>query len=395
MRLLMYSQDGMGLGHLRRSRNIAQEVLAREPDANVLILADAPEAPFFSPLRGLDYLKLPTIVKTGSTAWQNGSLSLAVQETVALRAQVMLQVYHQFRPDTVLIDHMPVGALGELKPLLDSAGPGHVRPRFFLGLRDILDAPEVIRQAWTGLGAYDYLPQYEEVFIYGCRDIYDAELAYRLSPPARQVTYCGYVASRPQTAPPEEESGDPFILVTGGGGHDAFPLLEAFLEALPLLWQHTRVRAVVLTGPNMPAADRAALAARSGSAPVQILGSGDTRALLSRASAVVTMAGYNTICEVLQARKKALVVPRAGPSAEQRMRSQLLAQRGLARVVDPDALTPDYLALELMRLLLDEAIPNVRHIPAMDGAARAAARITGVATAPAPDPTALALTAGE
>ncbi|HEX2186538.1 MAG TPA: glycosyltransferase [Chloroflexota bacterium] len=395
MRLLMYSQDGMGLGHLRRSRNIAQEVLAREPDANVLILSDAPEAPFFSPLRGLDYLKLPTIVKTGSTAWRNGSLSLAVQETVALRAQVMLQVYHQFRPDAVLVDHMPVGALGELKPLLESAGPGQVRPRFFLGLRDILDAPEVIRQVWTGLGAYDYLPLYEEVFIYGCRDIYDADLAYRLSPPARQVTYCDYVASRSQAAPPEEESGDPFILVTGGGGHDAFPLLKAFLEALPLLWQHARVRAVVLTGPNMPAADRAALAARSGSAPVQLLASGDTRALLRRASAVVTMAGYNTICELLQARKKALVVPRAGPSAEQRMRSQLLAQRGLARVVDPDALTPDRLALELMRLLLDEAIPDVRHIPAMDGAARAAARITGVDTAPAPDLTAFALTARE
>ena len=56
MRLLVYSQDGMGLGHLRRTGNIAQEVLARVPDANVLILADSRATPIFPPHPGIDYL---------------------------------------------------------------------------------------------------------------------------------------------------------------------------------------------------------------------------------------------------------------------------------------------------------------------------------------------------
>jgi predicted glycosyltransferase len=62
------------------------------------------------------------------------------------------------------------------------------------------------------------------------------------------------------------------------------------------------------------------------------------------------MAGYNTLAEVLRLGHKALVVPRAGPSAEQQMRCRLLAQRNLIDVLYPGQLSPQTLA---ERLLLD------------------------------------------
>nr|NIV75089.1 glycosyltransferase [Gammaproteobacteria bacterium]NIW86411.1 glycosyltransferase [Gammaproteobacteria bacterium] len=77
----------------------------------------------------------------------------------------------------------------------------------------------------------------------------------------------------------------------------------------------------------------------------------DVLELLGRASAVVTMAGYNSLCEVLAARKKALVVPRAGPSQEQRIRCQLFSERNLIRVLDPNDLEPARMAQELEALL--------------------------------------------
>ena len=110
-RLLIYSQDGMGLGHLRRTRNIAREVLTWKPGC-ILILADSPVVPFFSPLGGVDYLKLPTIIKTGDVTWQSSILPLNISETVNLRAKVIRQVFREFKPDVVLVDHMPVGAWG-------------------------------------------------------------------------------------------------------------------------------------------------------------------------------------------------------------------------------------------------------------------------------------------
>jgi predicted glycosyltransferase len=375
-RLLMYSQDGMGLGHLRRSSNIAHEVLERTGESEVLILADSPATRIFAPRRGIDVLKLPTIVKAGSaswksTNWRTGSLSIDVAQLVALRAHVILQVFRAFQPHAFLIDHMPVGALGELKPTLDFALHHPARCRLYLGLRDILDTPAVIRRAWTELGAYDYLDAFDAVMIYGNRDIYDSAAAYRLLPQARRIVYCDYVAPRSQHVLADNSSHDPFILFTGGGGADAFPLADNFLRALPLISFKSRMGALVLTGPNMPPEERAALEARAVPG-VRIEGDREIRdEWFQRASAVVTMGGYNSLCEVLKWRKKALVVPRPGPSAEQGTRSRLFAERGLVRVLEPGDLCPERLAEELGRLLGD-GLPDPANIPTLHGAHRAA-----------------------
>lgn len=381
MRLLVYSQDGLGLGHLRRTGNIAQEVLARVPDANVLILADSRATPVFPPHPGIDYLKLPTLVKTGRSSshpasWRGSTLPLDVRETVHLRSQVILQTYEAFRPDVVLVDHMPVGALGELKALLDRAKSHPSRARLFLGLRDVLDAPEVIREAWLELGAYAYLSHYDGVLIYGCREIFDAESAYEIGLHAQKVVFCHYVApvhrAVPRLLPPPGSADGAFLLVMGGGGGDAFPLAMTFLAALPRLLERLRVRAVILTGPNMPREKRDALARASVGLPVEVEGSSeDVATLLAQASAVITMAGYNSLCEVLASHKKALVVPRGGPSAEQRIRSHLFSERRLIRVLDPDELEPERLAQELVALLEDELCDPASLVP-LDGAQRAA-----------------------
>ena len=82
MRLLMYSQDSMGLGHLRRNRNLAAAVLERTPDASVLVVADSPATPFFAPVPGVDYLKLPTIVKTGDAEWKTASRNVDASRSI-------------------------------------------------------------------------------------------------------------------------------------------------------------------------------------------------------------------------------------------------------------------------------------------------------------------------
>ncbi|MBI4312069.1 MAG: hypothetical protein HY681_09840 [Chloroflexi bacterium] len=369
----MYSQDGFGLGHYRRTCNIAEEILALEPGARILAVVDTPAVSSFPPVTGMERLKLPTIVKTGSKTWRCADSLSGIEDAVGLRSQMLLQAFCDFSPDMVVVDHMPTGALGELKPLLDRASQTRGRPKLFLGLRDILDAPEVIRSVWSQQGAYDYLQVYDSVLIYGCRSLYDAELAYRLTPGSQRVVYCNYVAPRDIPRSPDASPEKPFILVMGGGGWDAYSLGQSFMDAAPHLLRELDFRALVLTGPNMPFSQRQALESRAAGYPVQVQGSTqDTSPLLEQASAVVTMAGYNSLVEILQWRKKALVVPRAGPSAEQRMRSRLFAVHSLVRMLDPDDLTPRRLAAELARLLEADAVPNAAAIPPLDGAERAA-----------------------
>jgi predicted glycosyltransferase len=76
----------------------------------------------------------------------------------------------------------------------------------------------------------------------------------------------------------------------------------------------------------------------------------DSMSVMGAADLVVCMAGYNTLAEVLQLGRKALVVPRAGPSAEQQMRCRLFEQHNLIDVLYPAQLSPQTLA---ERLLLD------------------------------------------
>jgi predicted glycosyltransferase len=317
--------------------------------------------------------------------WCSGALPLDIAAMVKLRAKLLLDTFVEFRPDVVLVDHMPVGALGELKPLLERATRGRRRPRLLLGLRDILDAPEVIRSVWHDLGAYEYLDLYEAVLVYGCREIYDAGSAYDLTRHARGLLYCNYVTSAsPADLVAAPRPSQPLVLVMGGGGADAFPLLETFLDSLPLVLKDLSLNCLVLTGPNMSRADREALNLRASQYPVRILpGLPDASTPIQAASAIVTMAGYNSLCETLQARKRALVVPRRGPSAEQRIRSEIFSERRLVMTLDPDNLTPDRMAAKVKRLVSDDGnMPDPANLPPLDGARRAASVVLGAADLP-------------
>lgn len=376
-RLLFYCQDGAGLGHLRRALNIGREVLARETRCAVLVIGDSPAIPLLTPPPGMDFVKLPTVVRTGPGDWRTRSLALDVDRTLRLRAGLIAEAFSEFRPDAVLVDHMPLGAQGELRPMLERAvkAPG---VRLYLGLRDVLDAPDVIRRVWRELGAYDYLPAYEAVLVYGCKHVYDVGAAYGLTGYTRRLAYCTY-ATEIQRARRQLPATQPVVVATGGGGDDAFPLLRAFVDAFPAV-DGKKLRGVVLAGPNMSARDRRLLATAAAPQRVGVVRYVDEpRRLLGRAAAVVCMAGYNTLCEVLAGRRRALVVPRAGPSAEQRIRSRLFAERRLVRTVVPEELTPERLASELAHVLDDDSLPDEAMIPSLSGAARAAELILGEA----------------
>jgi predicted glycosyltransferase len=62
--------------------------------------------------------------------------------------------------------------------------------------------------------------------------------------------------------------------------------------------------------------------------------------LMNAADVVVSMGGYNTVCELLSLDKRAVVIPRVRPAEEQLIRAQRMAERGLFSFIHPDRLTP-------------------------------------------------------
>lgn len=380
-RLLVYSQDGLGLGHLRRTTLLATEFLATSPGATALTISDSPLGQFFSTDTGHDYLKLPSIRKAGPGDWRPVSLSMSFSEVLQLRREIILSVVTSFQPDILLVDHMPHGAMGELVPTLEALESSPVR--VVLGLRDILDAPSTVRQRWRLEGAFEAVERhYHDVLVYGSEDVFDVAREYDWPGAASsRLRYCGYVCSPiASTARAAEirarHVGAPatsdLVVAMAGGGADADGLFAALVEAVPAVLKERPCVFVVVTGPFLPADERHKLLGLARDLPVHIITSvGDSLALLGAADLVVAMAGYNTTAEILSLGKRALLVPRAGPSAEQRIRASLFAERGWIGWLPPEALTATALAEAMLEQMNGTGPPHAVGSPDMGGRAAA------------------------
>ncbi|HYL72400.1 MAG TPA: glycosyltransferase [Candidatus Dormibacteraeota bacterium] len=359
-RLMLYSQDGLGLGHLRRANSIASAFLEREPEGWVLTTSDSPLGTLIRDVRNHDYLKLPSIVKIGPGDWQPLSFPLEFRELRRLRTRLILEAASAFEPDVLLVDHMPHGAMGELIPVLDRLRGSPTR--IVLGLRDILDAPEVVHTRWTEEGAFDALSRYyDQVLVYGSRDVFDVCEEYRWPAGLRRlVEYCGFVCT--QDAPHDARrirsrrlgaaGRGTMIAAMAGGGADAHDWMSALLDALPLINAERQCVLEIVTGPFMPDQQRLDLKRRAETLPVRMRRLvSDPLSRVAAADLVVAMAGYNTTMEVLRLGTPALLIPRRGPSAEQRMRARRFADLGWVWQLDPDALSRETLAESVLAAL--------------------------------------------
>lgn len=401
LRMVTYSQDGLGLGHMRRTHSIVSTFLQAHPDASVLTLSDSQLGQFFAPTPNHDYLKLPSVVKDGPGQWRAANLGVPFSVASSLRQEIIYHTLLNFQPHLLLVDHMPHGAMGELLPALAALREQGVGTKIVLGLRDILDAPDVVQSRWQVEGAYDAVEEfYDCVLVYGSRSVYDLAAEYGFSPcMAEKLRYCGYVCapeeSTEQMAPSATalrarylQGGDAdtkLVVAMAGGGADAFPTMSTLLDAVSLVQGRQQAHYVVVTGPFMPQEQRQELRARARHLPVHILDSvDDTYRYLEAADLIVAMAGYNTTVEILKTGKRAILVPRRGPSAEQRTRTGLFAQRGWIDMVDPDDLNATSLASLVADNLRRGSTRSAKVQPDVRGRHAAVEELLSLVAAPQP-----------
>jgi predicted glycosyltransferase len=327
-RVLFYSHDTYGLGHLRRSLLIAGRLASSPRVRSVLIATGSPRAQAFSLPQGCDTVKLPSVTKATSGRYRARTLSLPMRDVIRVRSELVKTTFEVFRPDLILVDHAPLGMLGELRPLLQAVERGRFGVRLALGLRDVIDEAARVEEEWSRLDAWTTFESvYDRILVYG--DPLVTTTAQELGLPGKlpsKVAHVGYLG-RPI---PRELSPDPLILVTAGGGgdgHDVLRAYAAFLESLP---SPAPFRSVVVTGPLMSRRRRQELSTRFRAVPHPVEVHTFTDRLewfVGAAAGVVSMAGYNAVVEALSAGTPALLVPRERPRLEQRIRAERLAER--------------------------------------------------------------------
>ncbi|MDQ3931046.1 MAG: hypothetical protein M3328_18110 [Chloroflexota bacterium] len=349
-RVLMYCHDGFGLGHLRRTTTLAQNLRDAYPNSGILLAVGSASLPFWKDLPGLDYIKLPSIRKVATDCWSARSLPISADMAHGIRASLLREVMLRYQPDLFVADYLPLGPAGELVPALKAAKA--IGTRCVLGLRDILDSPETVSRLWHQHGIAEAIEEwYDRVLVYGDPAVFDSVKVYAFPEKiAGMARYCGYVVNdSPHEAPEKVRArlnlATPrLVLVTGGGGQDAAPLIRAYLRGLREYVRGSGHDApafdsLVVLGPLMDRDTRNEIRQQAEGLPVSIRTEvGDIRRYVAASDLVVTMGGYNSLMEVALARKPAVVVPRHGPSQEQKMRAELFASHGWV-VAAPDSET--------------------------------------------------------
>lgn len=395
LRVMMYSQDGFGLGHMRRTTSIGHQIVQLCPDAAILTMADSRLGQFFEASRNHDYLKLPSILKAGPGDWRAVSLPLPFAAVHEMRKELIRSAVLSFQPHVLLVDHMPHGAMGELLPTLEAIRATNAHTQVVLGLRDILDAPAVVRQRWQVEGAYESVERYyDSLLIYGQREVFNLAEQYGFSARvSERMHYCGYVCT-PQTARytararakyiSSKDTSTKLIVAMAGGGADAYPMMRALLDALPAINAQQRCFLVLVAGPFMPPEQRRDLEVRARGLPARVsITVNDPLSYIEAADLLVAMAGYNTTTEILRSGKRAILVPRAGPSAEQRMRATLFAARGWIEMLDPDDLRVDSMAEMVLDNLRRGPMMSTESWPDIHGLTNAAEHLVSLVNRPA------------
>jgi predicted glycosyltransferase len=351
--VLMYSHDGFGLGHMRRNANIAAQLVKETTDASALMVVGCSTGHLFDLPKGVDFLRLPSIVKVGTNDWAPRSLNVSSARLRDMRANLIAESAKCFQPEVVLVDHLPAGVWRELVPTLKMLKRQSRPPKIVLGLRDIIDAPELVRETWSREGIYDIIAEYyDQILVYGTQSLYDTASRYGLIArfPER-ISYCGYVCteqdgqSREETRAALRIDDTPLVLVTAGGGADAFEMMDCSLGALRIAGAEMDLQAALVAGPLMEGAQLEKLKRQAIGFPIRVLSSvPNFMSYMNAADLVVTMGGYNTLVESIRLGKPTIVVPRPGPSAEQQTRARLFDHLGLVEAVELAALTPDALA---------------------------------------------------
>lgn len=369
-RVLIYSHDTFGLGHLRRCRTIAHALVERHKDMSVLILSGSPIIGSFDFRSRVDFVRIPGVIKLRDGQYTSLNLPMDIDETLKIRAEIIQHTARVFDPDIFIVDKEPLGLRGEAletMKMLKTRGT-----RIVLGLRDVMDEPSLLAPEWERKNVMPALRTiFDQIWVYGlpqfCDPLEGIALPERVR---RKVVYTGYLPRFSVEPPPEHQLPEitqrPFLLVTPGGGGDGEGLIEWVLRA----YESNEILpypALLVLGPFMQRDRRAEFLARVARLPrvEAITFDAHMEHLVQNAVGVIAMGGYNTFCEILTLDKRAVIVPRKRPRMEQFIRANRAQQLGLVRMLEDDGEYDPTVMAAAIRNLPRQPLPSEVVIPGL------------------------------
>lgn len=353
--ILMYSHDTYGLGHIRRTMAIARNLVG--PEVNILIVTGSPIVGRYTMPRGIDFVRIPGMIKKTNVIYVPHSIKVDPKIAISIRKNIISATAKAFKPDLFIVDKVPTGLKGEVMPTLKWIRKHLPCTRVVLGLRDVLDDAESTIADWKRKKFIDVLRDlYSEIWVYGEKDMYDPVTEYAFPEDiAKKTVFTGYIPRKaPRTRKVKRKHQQ--VVVTIGGGGDGYHVLDNYLKMLETNGT-VDFKTLMITGPFLSPDRLDELADRARALKVQIkpfVRNMEKR--MAKADLVVSMGGYNTMCEILSLKKPALIIPRDNPRQEQLIRARVFRDRGLCDFIQWDQVSPETMREKVNALLADPQV---------------------------------------
>lgn len=371
MKILVYCQHVLGIGHLYRTLEIVRAMKGHEV---ILVLGGPPvqiRLPEHAKLVQLPGLQMDADFSKLYPVDSSRSLENVKSE----RAKTLFRLTHDFRPDCILIELFPFGRNGfsfELMPLLEAVRTGQLpASKIICSLRDILvekkDQEKFEQRVIERLNSL-----FDALLVHGDPKIIRLNATFnRVADIVIPVIYTGYICE--QTNPEKAtairkdihlQQDEKLIVVSAGGGNVGYRLLRDALRAYALL--EFPVRMQIFTGPYLAESEYTVLgnSAKPGIRVDRF--ASDFPEWLSAADLSISMGGYNTTMNVLASGTPAIIFP-FSQNREQTMRSEVLARHANLTILNENTLSPYSLAETISAMIhTKKKVPDIL----LEGAAR-------------------------
>ncbi len=367
--LFLYCQHSDGIGHLRRSVEIARTLVNKFK----VVFFNGGRVPAAIPCpEGVEIIDLPPMRSNTENDLIFHAKQLDENLTKEVRRQIILEKFNRLQPDVILIELFPFGRKDfafELLPLLRQARRSKSKPLVICNLEDILIDGREDQQHFDNRASWIVKRYFDAVLMH--TDPAFARLEETFSPRkplTKPVLYTGFVTGSAECN--EVDNQTPDIVVSAGGGNVGAPLFQVAVQAQPRIWQQYKIPMTIVAGPFLHESEWERLNQQALNVPGLKLHRSvpELRCLLSQARLSVSQCGYNTTMDLLKTQVPALLIPFAEASKNvQNIRALKLEQLGVARVLAEVELNVDNFIREIDSLLLYKLEPSALRL---DGASQ-------------------------
>lgn len=362
MNVVYYCQHVLGIGHLHRSIEICKAIAGHHPTT---LIVGGPPVAIDHP--GIQVVRLPGLqMDSEFNKLVPCDSNLLLDEVKKSRKEQLFRYFQQHKPDVFITELYPFGRKAfrfELDPLLEAIRGGSLpKCSCYCSVRDILVEKKTGREKFERRVVQTVNAYFAGIFIHADPEIITLNETFsRLSDIQIPLYYTGFV-TKPEAVAQERGDLEPvrkklallpadtLIVASIGGGNVGSELLYAAIQAVTLLQGSISAHLQLFCGPYCDEKTYRTLLDNVQSNITIDRFTDRFPEWLAAADVSISMAGYNTCMNLVQAGVPALVYP-FKQNREQRLRAKRLAGKAPMTILAETDLAPHLLSQKILQQL--------------------------------------------